>query len=173
MKKLLFFALLLTFFAGCGFFNKEILVTNPKVNEIYKGVLAKENGEYKRAFDIFEKASKNGNEIAMYELGRLYFNGLGTQKDYKMALYYFKLAGFNQNSDGLRAAGQIYELGLGTRKDIKKAIKFYELAQKMGNNLAIYDLANLYLDTNDMPNAKIYFKMACKSGVKEACERIK
>lgn len=173
MKKLLFFALLLTFFAGCSFSNKEIVVTNPKVNEIYKGVLAKEKGEYKKALDIFEKASKNGNEIAMYELGKLYFNGFGTQKDYKMALYYFKLAGYNQNSDGLRAAGQIYEFGLGTKKDAKKAIKFYELAEKIGNNLATYDLANLYLEANDMPNAKFYFKSACKKGVKEACERIK
>lgn len=178
MKNIVILTFLLIFICGCSLSNTKnentvTYVTDDKLNSIYKGLVAKENGEYKKAFDIFEREAKRGNDYAMYELGVCYMSGVGVSKDYKMALYYFNQAGYNLNPKGLIAAGQMHENGLGVKKDAKKAIKYYELATRMNEPSAFYYLAALYFDMGDIKNAKIYFQNACIKGVKEACERIK
>ena len=48
------------------------------------------NKEYDKALPILEMEAKNGSKQAMYKLGFMYENGLGTKVDQKKAIYWYK-----------------------------------------------------------------------------------
>ncbi|CAD7289761.1 Secretory immunoglobulin A-binding protein EsiB [Campylobacter majalis] len=164
----------IVFLGGCVFLQKQPMVyyTNDKVNSIVKGLNYKQNGEYKKAFDLFLRQANNQNDLAMYELGLLYLSGKGTQKDFAQAMYYFTKAAEYENTTAMIAAGQMHEFGLGVKTDTKKALKFYEFASKYGDKTADFYIASLFLDSGDEENAKIYYQKACQNGVKNACDMI-
>ena len=48
------------------------------------------NKQYDKAIPLLEEEAKNGSKQAMYKLGFLYENGLGTAVDYKKSVYWYK-----------------------------------------------------------------------------------
>ena len=47
----------------------------------------------------YEKSAKQENAYSQYQLGRLYYTGLGGIKDYKKSAYWTKKAYNNKNKD--------------------------------------------------------------------------
>ena len=45
---------------------------------------------YEAAMDCYKKAAENYNDTALYNIGVLYCNGLGVEKDYERAVHYFR-----------------------------------------------------------------------------------
>jgi hypothetical protein len=58
----------------------------------YSGVAADKDGNYALALSSFQKAVNQGDKEAMYALGRMYFEGKGTQVDYSKAVSLFEKA---------------------------------------------------------------------------------
>ena len=50
--------------------------------------------------------------------------------------------------------GYAYEFGIGTSFSIKEAMKYYEMAAKQNNTMGMTNLANLYLQENQLKKAK-------------------
>lgn len=61
-----------------------------------------ENKDYRLAIKSYEASAKNGNAAAANQLGVLYFNGEGVNKDLQTAYFWFRIAEENNSPEGLK-----------------------------------------------------------------------
>ena len=91
--------------------------------------------------------------FAVYKVGKMYEDGQGTMENlqkseeyYSAALSLFLDSNTKQPDDQLQyRIGKMYLDGKGTDVDIEKAKAFLSSAAKMGNDMANYTLAMIYL----------------------------
>lgn len=99
---------------------------------------------FKDCFDEVLYLAESGDVFAQNELGDLYFNGQGTQKNIKKGIeWYTKSA----DKDYWRSAcklGVCYYNGLGVEKNCDLAIKWFEKATALKDSWAMYNLGYLY-----------------------------
>lgn len=125
------------------------------------------NKDQKKAFEWFEKAAAQGHDRAkeaskmfqkiaslvrsanmgdvqaQYDLGKLYYNGDGVDRDYVAAHGWFELAADQGNADAQYHLGVQYHLGQGIKIDYVKAFEWYEKAALQGNIEAQFCLGEL------------------------------
>lgn len=87
-----------------------------------------------KALELFETASKLGDQSATNNIGRMYQLGLGMKKknEEKAFDYYFKSAE-NGNLQALVNLATCYFEGSGVKKDLKKAASLYKFAADNNN----------------------------------------
>ena len=155
--------------------------------------------DYKQAKIYYEKGCKRGRESACVNLGELYLNGWGVEKDgeqariyfdeasapyckevgdkyfeikdYKQAkIYYEKDTTIRNNYSSLRL-GELYLNGLGVKKDDKQARIYFDKACSNHYNESEYceKAGAIYLKAKDYKQAKIYYEKACDFGSIESC----
>ena len=129
-------------------------------DEGYRHHMAK---EYETARTLYLEAAKSNHADALHNLGVLYENGLGVQKDLAIAFSYFKLAA--ERRFGYASEGQLchdlasyYANGWGTPVDEKLAFKWYQTGALRGYGPAAKALAECYALGK---GCKINFPMAC------------
>jgi len=115
--------------------------------------------DFHRAFELYKMAAnsqRNPNAFAMYELGQMFCDGVGTEVDEIASAMWFARA-FGRfvslerrtKDDKLQyRLGQMCMNGVGTEMDLQSAHDYFEKAAKMGNLNAIYGLGKVYLDEN-------------------------
>ena len=110
------------------------------------------------ALKYYLKAAENGNDDAMVDCGRIYFEGIfGVEQDTEKAVEWFKKAGELGNSAALNNIGYIYN----TNGNHKAAISWYEKAANLGDVVAMLNLSNTYLrDLNNKSKAREWLKKA-------------
>lgn len=96
-------------------------------------------------------ASEQGNVEAMLNLGNLYEQGIGTQKNFTRALQSYEKAAFAGSADGWYRVGNACEIGLGITADMSKAVEAYRKAADLGFTPAQVKLATLYLAGQGVP----------------------
>ncbi len=108
--------------------------------------------DFEKALNLFLAEAENGNVLAMYDLGRMYADGLGVESDNDKAnKYYAKaLSGFKQ-VESQKAwkyteyrIGKMFAQGLGTEKDYETAAQWFELSAEKKYKYAQYSLGGLY-----------------------------
>ncbi|GBB91322.1 hypothetical protein RclHR1_18540001 [Rhizophagus clarus] len=57
---------------------------------------------FSEALKYFEKAAEDGFKVAMYNVGNMYYNGIGGVKDQDKAIYYMKLAVYNDHEPAIK-----------------------------------------------------------------------
>lgn len=117
--------LLVPFFAWCEC-GKDYLSDGDK---------AYENGEYEKAFKLYEKACGMGEDSGCYELGRMYKYGKGVVKDYSKAIKLYEKACDEGEASGCYELGWRYKYGVGVEKNYSEAVEFYKKACDMGENV--------------------------------------
>jgi TPR repeat protein len=158
---------------GCS--TSKTILSKPKTYEmsnrhvIYlKGLAAEKKRNYSEAVKHYQKAANLNHFQAKTNLGYLYFNGLGVQKNYKKAFYWNKqvvdqapdpIANFN--------LGLAYLKGLGVDKNYQKAMSNYKIARKMGHVSAVNSLGYMYdnglgVKTNKQIARDYYIEAATK-----------
>ena len=84
---------------GLPFFNPDLALEyyhkgaelgEPKYN--WLGYLYDAKGDYEKGLQFYQLASDEGSDLAAYNLGVLYLNGLGTDKNIEKAVECFKIA---------------------------------------------------------------------------------
>ena len=68
----------------------------------------------------------------MNNLGALYENGEGVEKDYDKAFEWYATAAEMGNADAMYSLGHMYEQGLGTKQDAVSAADWYRKAREAG-----------------------------------------
>ena len=63
----------------------------------YLAMVYKDQKKFSEAFQLFEKAAKNGHEDAMFQVAVFYQNGMGVQKDETQAMNYYAMSANSQN----------------------------------------------------------------------------
>ncbi|AFX93175.1 putative Sel1-like repeat-containing protein [Megavirus courdo11] len=120
-----------------------------------------DNDEYHDIFNVlFESvklAAKNGDSMAQYNVGRMYYKGLSTKKNIQKAIKWITKSANQNNKYGLINLSRYYEDGDGVLPDINKAIKLLEQAACQNLSKAQFYLGRIYMYT-DPPNYKLAFK---------------
>lgn len=107
-----------------------------------------ENYSPKQAFSLLKRAAKKGNnDEAIYELGRLYEKGIGTDQNVAKAIELYRRAAILNNADAINDLGFLYyQGGLGIARDPQKALKYFERAADLKHPQASFNFAALVDD---------------------------
>jgi TPR repeat protein len=131
----------------------------------------------KKAFYWYEKASNNGNIIAMYNLGLFYKNGIGVEENYNKSFEMFKQSAEGGYSGGITMLGYCYKNGIGIKINKQKAFELYQNAANLGHVVAQNNLALMYEKgdgiTKDIDKAIYWFEKSAKKGYELAKSNLK
>lgn len=128
--------------------------------------------DFEKAFDLFLAEAEKGNALAMYDLGRMFADGLGREMDmeqaqgwYKKALDTFLVVDSTPYVE--YRIGKMHAAGLGTEQDYSQAASWFDEAAEQGNKFAMYSLAGLYLrgqgvEKDEVKAKELYRKSAAK-----------
>ncbi len=102
---------------------------------------------YGNALEWYKLAASKGHPSAENNLGHMYINGLGTQKNEEIARKWFIYADSSGDANAAFNLGLIYEKGWGVPIDVGQAVVWYRKAEARGQALAperldILDIAN-------------------------------
>jgi TPR repeat protein len=100
--------------------------------------------DYADAKAHYERWAKQGNNMAIANLGFLYWHGLGVKKDVPKAMELFEQAANGGNAYAMYNLGTVYEKGDdGLPPNGNKALEFYQRAYAGGNSQAAVALQRL------------------------------
>ena len=91
------------------------------------------NKEYDRAAELFKKVCDGGEMRGCNNLGVMYTNGDGVEKNEQKAAELYKKACNGGETNGCYNLGLIYADGKGVEKDFKKAAELFKKACDGGN----------------------------------------
>ena len=108
--------------------------------------------DFEQAFRLFLEEAEGGNALAMYDLGRMYADGLGVDIKaetafawYEKALSAFLVIEANKESRYVEyRIGKMHAAGFGTEQDYVEAAGWFEMAASRNHKYAQYSLAGLY-----------------------------
>lgn len=127
--------------------------------------LIKENNSDKVLRKITEMA-RSGNMQAQSDLGHLYENGNGVQKDYKKAFDWYHKSAEQGYAIAQYNVGVAYEYGSGVQRSLAQALEWYSKAVTQGVTKAKVNLGMIYLDSmvnfKDYNKAKHWFLLAAQ-----------
>jgi len=110
-----------------------------ELEKLYDSAIYYEEGEngvkqdFEKAFEVYREIAKyhdsfpddDNTQLALADVARCYYNGIGVQQNYEEALkWYIKAAQYDH--DCYFFIAKLYEEGKGTPKDFTKAIEYYK-----------------------------------------------
>ena len=86
-----------------------------------------------KAFELLKDCAENGNMVmAMTQLGRMYKNGYGTEKDYSKAVEWFEKSVAKEDPIGMFLLGSAYKMGEGVFLSYEKAYELFSASAGKG-----------------------------------------
>ncbi len=141
-------------------------------NELEKGMFALEMKDYDRALYYLSFEAVQGNATAQYNLGLMYKNGIGVDKDNEEALGWFTLGSDNGHMLSKYALGLLYYHGKGTSLNFNKAMNLFLDASFMGHPASQIIIGNMYYFGQgvgkNFPKAHMWWSIAKEKGVEAA-----
>lgn len=136
--------------------EKSGLKDNEKSFEFY--------GKALQGFLQIEPKAKKIRPYLQYQIGMMYFKGLGTAIDNKKAVEYFEKSAESENQYAKRLLALEYISGKNFEKNIEKGISLLTECADGGDAFSCYKLGNLYLKgeiiTQDLDKAEKYLLSA-------------
>ncbi|WP_151819469.1 TetR family transcriptional regulator [Acinetobacter seifertii] len=125
----------------------------------------------------FKQAALQGDASAQINLGLMYQNGEGADKNVDKAFFWYKSAAAQNDFMAFYYLGTFYEEGISVKKDEKLAFDYYRKAALLEYGLGQYELARCYeygigTDKN-MSKAIEWYGKAAQRGSDEAIEKLK
>ena len=153
------------------------------------GIKAARGGQYDIALKKWDQLASDGHPGAKYEIGRMYYDGLGTKRDYPKAKQYFAGAATLGHPDAIFSLGQMYDFGRSVDPDYYLAVKWYRAAANFGhkkanlfkvaekgNKVLLYSIGLMYSAGRGFPKDKVkayvWWSYAARLGHKSAIKRI-
>ncbi|KAA0699440.1 hemagglutinin [Neorhizobium sp. P12A] len=117
-------------------------------------------------------AAKNGDPLALFEVGALFTDGRGVPADMKQAASWYQLSADRGFAPAQYRLASLYEKGNGVDRDLAKAKDYYERAANAGNASAMHNLAVLYASgatgPQDYNTAADWFTKAANLGISDS-----
>lgn len=89
---------------------------------------AMERGDYATALRLVRRDAAKGVATSQHNLGYMYENGLGLQRDYTKAFFWYRKSAAQDFPEGMNEVGRMYALGRGVPKDNVQAYVWFTLA---------------------------------------------
>lgn len=107
---------------------------------------------FEKAFELFQSEAENGNALAMFDIGRMFADGLGREIDVSKAYEWYQkaLAAFYKVEDKKPwkyteyRIGKMQLQGLGTEESYEEAFYWFTLSAEQKYKFAEYSLGGLY-----------------------------
>ncbi|MHB9147125.1 MAG: tetratricopeptide repeat protein [Candidatus Amoebophilus sp.] len=128
--------------------------------------------QYKIAADIYQESANQGYAEAQNNLGWMYHNGLGLNKDYTQALAWYQKAADQGYAEAQCNLGDMYYYGLGVCKNYTQALTWYQKAAGQDHAKAQHNLGWIYQKglgvDKDYTQALAWYQKAADQGHAEA-----
>ena len=129
-----------------------------------KGFQALEQRDYKTALYYLSLFAANGDAKANYNLGIMYREGLGVEKDDVQSLTHFIEAAESGHMLGNYAVGLAFLTGQGSDIEAEAAIYYFTEAALLGHAISPIEIGNLYfqgtLIEKDLVSAHFWWSLA-------------
>lgn len=116
------------------------------------------------ALSHFRDAVKAGSLEARVDIGEMYEQGEGTERDMDMAVCLYRSAAEAGSARAMLVMGQIYRKGIGLSQDLAEAAGWFQKAAERGSPEAMQALGELYRDGEGVPRdpaqARVWFGRA-------------
>lgn len=137
---------------------------------------ALEAGSNPKAVEVLTRLANEGNALAQYRLGGLYYHGRGVTEDENMAIYWWKKAAASGNAEAMYQIAHAYLFGNSVAKAVadpdREAAVWYFQAASAGHAEAAYTLGLLFIAgkgvVEDRNEAIRWFRAAAAKGHVEA-----
>ena len=133
---------------------------------------AKIEQNFSKAFQYYEKAAAQNDNVAINNLGSLYYSGIGTKQDMLKAAQMFSKAASLGNTESMINLAFIYISGTGSSFRPQEAIELFSKASEAGNPTANFMMGYAYykgyMVEKDYIQAFNLVKKAANSGYDEA-----
>ena len=113
-----------------------------------------DNKEYDKAFEPLKKACDGGNMRGCYNLGVMYADGNGVEKNEQQAVELYKKACDGGEMSGCTSLGVMYKKGFGVEKNEQKAVELYKKACDGGDMLGCAGLGVMYDNGNGVEKTR-------------------
>ena len=145
-------ALLVGLLLACGCFIAALRVNTFAADRFFElGQMARSASDYHDARKYYSQSGEWGNPNGSYELGMLYFVGLGGEKSIKGAITYHTAAAAGGNPKAMHFLGNAFYQGeLGT-VDFERAIFWYRKAAAANHSESIVKLATMHFNGMGLP----------------------
>jgi len=154
----------------------------PQTAEATKVVVAEEITAQAPAADIIvpaditppslSLAAKNGDPLALFEIGARYTEGRGVKSDFAEAAKWYRMAADKGLALAQYRLANFLEKGTGVAPNIDEAKRYYEMAANAGNASAMHNLAVIYASgkdgAQDYAKAVEWFTKAADYGVSDS-----
>jgi len=128
-------------------------------------------------FQSQQKLAQAGNASAMYEVGRMYELGRGTQPSIDKAIQWYERALHKGQNNAGAQLGVIYFEGNSVKRDLHKAFKLLDAAAKGGSATAQFYLGQMYEQGEGVQRnlnlSKHWYQKASDNGNYRAVARLK
>ena len=101
-------------------------------------------GDYANALEQLKILASADDAKAQNNLGYMYLNGIGVEKDYRKAFNWYRKSAMQGVAEAQHSLGFIYAEGLGTAAVPALALKWYRLAAEQGLSQAQFNLAYMH-----------------------------
>lgn len=105
---------------------------------------AYQDGDYATAKKQLKILAQEGDKKAQNNLGYMYLNGVGVDKNHEKALLWYRKAAKQGVAEAQHSLGFMYSEGLGTDPVYAIALKWYRMAAELGLSQAQFNLAYMY-----------------------------
>ena len=115
-----------------------------------------------------QERADSGDAEAQYQLGAMYGNADGVERDFEKAFPFFSAAAEQNHPGGQNGVGNCYLHGLGVEQDFEKAIQYLKLAAEQGfakSQITLADCHNFGIGVpQDYAEAVKWFRLAADQG---------
>lgn len=124
---------------------------------------------------LLQKAADAGDPEAMFELARLYEQGIGVDQDVARALKLFHASADENFADAINDLGFLhFQGGLGVPRDPKKAMAYFARAADLRHPEAMFNFAALIddgtVEGRDLDDAAAYLYQSLRTGNEQVLE---
>ncbi len=127
----------------------ESLAAEDDPDAVFLLSCAKEDGlgvakDLTGALEGFKQAARQGNSMAMHQLGLMYEYGRGVQKDMAMAVEWYRKGAEDGNPMAMKCLGIMYANGRGVEKSEAEALEWYHRGAGAGEPTCMCNLGVMY-----------------------------
>ena len=145
------------------------LTVSGRAAELDDAVAAAHRGEYAVALRLISPLAENGDARAQFNIGYMYANGWGVQRDLAGSVNWYRKAAEQGLEIAQHHLGIAYINGDGIERDDAKAAKWFKRAAEQGFSRSQFMLGRMYLEgrgvSKDLVQAYAWVVLAGRRGV--------
>ena len=110
--------------------------------DLERGYQALRAGDYAAAYSEFRAAADQGDAAALFELGLLYADGRGVDRNVSRAAELYDQARLKGNGPAANNLGVLYADGRGVERNVPRAVLLFAMAHHLGVDVAQNNIRN-------------------------------